>query len=541
MFTLRLLVRSIAFAVIAVGACFAGPPTRVACIGDSITFGFGLRDRDSQSWPARLGRWAGTDYDVRNFGVSGSTLLHAADRPYVKTKQWTQALEFAPDIALIALGTNDSKHPSADSPESDGAPNNWAHHADFERDYREMISALRQKNANVKIYLCLAPPAFPGRWGINGATVRDEINPLIREVAEKEHAEFVDLYSPLQDKAVLFPDSIHPDAAGDRIMADTIFRVVFHREAPALPSSDALLFLNRRVLWLGDSITQNGEYVSFVEYYLTKLFPAEHVDFISVGLSSETVSGLSEADHPFPRPDVRERLQRALTAVNPATVVACYGMNDGIYAPPSPEREAAFQDGMFRLATAVQRIGAPLILLTPPPFDAIPIKSKTVPASSPKFGYGTPFEGYDAVLTRFSTLEKNAPATMIRSLVDLHAVVNLELQRRRSQSPEFSFAKDGVHPSPLGHLIMARAILEALEITPPFDDAEQELARLQKDELFLAVKARREKRSAGWLAYIGYTRDKTVKTDSIADVESAAAEADRAIRLKMSEPTGNLR
>jgi hypothetical protein len=94
----------------------------------------------------------------------------------------------------------------------------------------------------------------------------------------------------------------------------------------------------KRVLWLGDSITQAGGYVTFVQYYLNKKYPAEKFDFVSVGLSSETASGLSERTHPFPRPCVFERLQRALGAVKPQVVVACYGMNDGIYHPQSDFR-----------------------------------------------------------------------------------------------------------------------------------------------------------------------------------------------------------
>jgi hypothetical protein len=103
---------------------------------------------------------------------------------------------------------------------------------------------------------------------------------------------------------------------------------------------------NKRVLWLGDSITQAGDYVTFVEYFLEKQYPAEGFDFVSIGLASETASCLSEKTHPFPRPCVQERLQRALDLVKPQVVVACYGMNDGIYHPQSAERILAFQRGL---------------------------------------------------------------------------------------------------------------------------------------------------------------------------------------------------
>lgn len=147
-------------------------------------------------------------------------------------------------------------------------------------------------------------------------------------------------------------------------------------EAVPLQSKTAQpLLANKRVLWLGDSITQAGDYVTFVEYFLEKQYPAERFDFVSIGLASETASCLSEKTHPFPRPCVQERLQRALALVKPQVVVACYGMNDGIYHPQSVERMQAFERGMEKLIAAAHAAGAQVVLLTPPPFDALPLRA----------------------------------------------------------------------------------------------------------------------------------------------------------------------
>src|SRR5258708_7017242 len=108
----------------------------------------------------------------------------------------------------------------------------------------------------------------------------------------------------------------------------------------------------QRVLFLGDSITQDGRYVSFLEYYLHAA--GKSCDLISIGLSSETVSGLTETSSPYPRPCILERVDRALKAVKPTVVFACYGMNDGIYHPSSPERLAAFTDGLRQLIAKVR-------------------------------------------------------------------------------------------------------------------------------------------------------------------------------------------
>src|SRR6185369_8687498 len=92
----------------------------------------------------------------------------------------------------------------------------------------------------------------------------------------------------------------------------------------------------KRVVVLGDSITQSGGYVTFLTYYLEKLHPQKNFDILGLGLASETLSGLSEDGHAggkFPRPCLFERLGRLLDKAKPEVVFACYGMNDGIYQP----------------------------------------------------------------------------------------------------------------------------------------------------------------------------------------------------------------
>ena len=116
-------------------------------------------------------------------------------------------------------------------------------------------------------------------------------------------------------------------------------------------------FKSERVLFLGDSITQAGDYVSFIEYYLNKNQPEESFDLISIGLSSETASGLSEKAHPFPRPCIHERIQRALDQIKPSLVFACYGMNDGIYAPQSEDRFDAYKKGILSLQDKIEASG----------------------------------------------------------------------------------------------------------------------------------------------------------------------------------------
>lgn len=268
----------------------------------------------------------------------------------------------------------------------------------------------------------------------------------------------------------------------------------------------------QKVLWLGDSITQAGDYVSIAEYYLNKQYTASHFDFVSIGLASETVSCLSEKDHPFPRPCLTERLQRALSLVHPQVVIACYGMNDGIYHPQSPERLAAFQKGIQDLIAAVRAKNARLILLTPPPFDPVAV-STALDEHAPDFSYKAPYVKYDDVLADYAAWEKTLSAADV-TVVDLHAPIDAYLAKQRAADPKFSFTKDGIHPDFAGHLLMARTLLKDLKVNVPQTPLNDEAARIQSDPIFVLVKDYREKRSQGWLDYVGYTRDKTVKTQS---------------------------
>ena len=133
---------------------------------------------------------------------------------------------FKPDELVILLGTNDSKHRDPANPSSDNAPENWAHKADFVSDYENMIASFREANPAVKIYVCLPTPSFPGQWGINGQTIHDQVIPLVRQVANESRVSVIDFYSVFVDKKDLFPDTVHPNKAGARLLAATVYEAL---------------------------------------------------------------------------------------------------------------------------------------------------------------------------------------------------------------------------------------------------------------------------------------------------------------------------
>ena len=189
---------------------FAAKPTRIACVGDSITFGAAIKDRQANCYPAQLGRMLGEDADVRNFGVNGATLLKKGDKPYWRQGAYRNALKFKPNLVVIKLGTNDSK------------PQNWKHKAGYVTDYVALIKSFQELESKPTVWVCYPVPAYPGRWGITDKVMKEEVMPLIDKVAKEAGVRIIDLYAALSNRKEMFPDRVHPNAAGAKVMVKTI-------------------------------------------------------------------------------------------------------------------------------------------------------------------------------------------------------------------------------------------------------------------------------------------------------------------------------
>ncbi len=283
---------------------------------------------------------------------------------------------------------------------------------------------------------------------------------------------------------------------------------------------------DKRVLVLGDSITYKGTYVSFVSYFLQKQNPDLNYDIISIGLGSETAAGTSEADHPFPRPCIHSRLDDALEQTKPDIVFACYGMNDGIYHPLGMDRFLAYQSGIELLVAKIHASNAEVVLLTPPPFDA-DAKRSLAPPDATDFSYKAPYAQYNDVLRTYGKWIMISKLSVARK-IDLNTPMLEYNQLRRKSDPQFHLATDGIHPSELGHLLMAKTILHACGFEIEGDVIEI-LEKTKADPLFIEIDNRRQIRSKGWLEYIGYERGEVVKTNSVQDIEIEVAERQKSI------------
>jgi acyl-CoA thioesterase-1 len=205
---------AVAAAAVLAGPAAADEKVRVACVGDSITYGAGIENRDTNSYPAQLQKLFGDKYEVRNFGVSGRTLLTKGDYPYVKEKAYRDALAFEPHVVVIKLGSNDSK------------PHNWKHADEFEADYKKLVGSFRGLGTKPRVFLCNPAPAYPEAFGIRDAVLKKEVKPKVEAVAKELGLPVIDLYTALSDRKELFPDRVHPNAEGAKVMAEAVHKAI---------------------------------------------------------------------------------------------------------------------------------------------------------------------------------------------------------------------------------------------------------------------------------------------------------------------------
>lgn len=161
---------------------------KVACVGNSITYGANILNREQNSYPAQLQAYLGGEYEVRNYGVSGTTLLSKGDYPYTATPAYRQALDFQPDIVLIKLGTNDTK------------PQNWRFHHEFEADYQKLIEQFRNLDSHPRIILLVPVRCFlTDETSISPLRISQSVRPAVEQIAWKNGLEILNLYSLFGD------------------------------------------------------------------------------------------------------------------------------------------------------------------------------------------------------------------------------------------------------------------------------------------------------------------------------------------------------
>jgi sialate O-acetylesterase len=191
---------------------------KVACVGDSITYGHGITNWPKNNYPAVLGSILGDDYHVQNFGQRGTTLQKSTDRPYTKGKPYAQSLEYSADILVFMLGSNDS------------ITGRWIDAEAFIADYEEIVNSYKENNPDIRIILCTPACAFFDGEQNSGETdfglrpsIIKEIATRIRSFALAKSYELVDVYDLTQNHPEWFEaDNVHPSNDGARAIAQLV-------------------------------------------------------------------------------------------------------------------------------------------------------------------------------------------------------------------------------------------------------------------------------------------------------------------------------
>ena len=191
--------------------------TKVACVGNSITYGYTLPERETQAYPARLQQMLGDAYQVGNFGKSGATLLNRGHRPYMQQEEYRKAMAFAGDIVVIHLGINDTD------------PRDWPNYRDeFIRDYLALIDSFRTAKPDCRIIIAKLTPIADRHPRFESGTRdwRGEIQQAIETVAHVANVQLTDFEQPLYPYPFMLPDAVHPNPEGAGILAQTVYSAI---------------------------------------------------------------------------------------------------------------------------------------------------------------------------------------------------------------------------------------------------------------------------------------------------------------------------
>lgn len=240
-----------------------------------------------------------------------------------------------------------------------------------------------------------------------------------------------------------------------------------------------------RVAILGDSIAYDGKWAALVESAFRQTPKYQDAMIVNFGLPSETASALSEDGHAggaFLRPCIHERLPRILDAFKPTLVIACYGINDGIYQPFDEDRFKTYQDGITKLKNDVEQAGASIILITPPLYQPDNLSQS----------------GYDKVLDKYAHWLNGQNW----SVVDIRPALKQEIVKERKKNSGFVYAGDGVHPAEAGHRMIATAMWAGIA----------EILKLEKNvsfpegEAFAKTLGESNQTKVKWLTETGHSR-----------------------------------
>ena len=188
---------------------------RIACVGDSLTYGYGLINREQNSYPSLLTQLFPAGYDIRNFGINGACATPGKSDYYLNNGV-QEIIDWNPDILIIMLGSNDSKEI------------NWQSGTKYREGMENIIRTLKGQNSEV--ILMTPPPCRFNPYGIRDSVIRDEVIPALEILCGEDDYVLIDLYSPLENKENIYIDNIHLNRKGYSLMTEEIYSYLINNK-----------------------------------------------------------------------------------------------------------------------------------------------------------------------------------------------------------------------------------------------------------------------------------------------------------------------
>ncbi len=206
-----------------------------------------------------------------------------------------------------------------------------------------------------------------------------------------------------------------------------------------------------RVVFYGDSITEQRLYTMLTELYGVTRYPKLDVTYVHSGWGGDRVSGGGGGP-------IDVRLSRDVFAYKPTVVTIMLGMNDGRYVSHTPADDQVFYKGFQHIVESLKQTdpGVRITAIEPSPFDDVTRPITLQPS------------GYNAVLMNYADWIRKYAGENGLTVADLNTPVVGMLKEANSANPEAAqkIIPDRVHPSIAGHLIMAEQLLKSWNARP---------------------------------------------------------------------------
>ena len=283
------------------------------------------------------------------------------------------------------------------------------------------------------------------------------------------------------------------------------------------------------VVFLGGTNTHGGEFIAQIEAMLLLNYEKTPT-IINLGLPTETVTGLSEPSHPYPRPNLMDRLDSALEKTNPDFVFVSYGVDEGLYHPFDENRFQAFKKGIQELIAKANKQGAKVVLITPLPADMQELKKKAMLAEpgATEFSRKKVYENYDEeVIAKYAAwLKEFKNDDSVYAVIDAYSLVKQFISNQQEANSKFSYSADGFHVHKAAHRILAYAILDAFG----FDES------LVDDTKFTGwVRTRLGWNHMAWLTRVGHQHPRLPEGPSDSELKERLKPFNERIHKRLDE------